>query len=365
MNEELFNAITLTQIRGIGYFNAKKIIDYFGNAAALFANIDEVGNIERVSKNIFTKDAIDDAKKVAEKELAFIEKNNITVLHITQNDQYPELLKQCADAPILLYTKGNINLNNTKILSIVGTRKITKYGKDLCKELIEALPQDVFILSGLAVGVDIEAHKWAIETGNQTAAVLAHGLDRIYPSAHSGIAKQMLENGGLITDYISGTNPDRENFPKRNRIVAGIAEATIVIESAEKGGSLITANIANSYGREVFAFPGKTSDLNSKGCNFLIKTQRAQLVESAQDVLNYLGWSTDKPKEKTKQTKLALNLSDTEQKIYTLIVEKEKISFDELAVTLKISASELSVELLNLEFSGLINTLPGKVYELN
>jgi DNA processing protein len=363
--QELFNAITLTQIRGIGYFNAKKIIDHFGSATALFNNLQEVENIDRLSKSIFTKDAIDDAKKVAEKEIAFIEKNNISVLHITQNDQYPELLKQCADAPILLYTKGNINLNNTKILSIVGTRKITKYGKDLCKELIEALPQDVFILSGLAVGVDVEAHKWGIETGKQTAAVLAHGLDRIYPSAHSGIAKQMLENGGLITDYISDTNPDRENFPKRNRIVAGIAEATIVIESAEKGGSLITANIANSYGREVFAFPGKTSDLNSKGCNFLIKTHRAQMVESAQDILNYLGWSTDKPKEKTKQTKLALNLSDTEQKIYTLIAEKEKIGFDELAVTLNMPASELSVELLNLEFSGLINTLPGKVYEVN
>jgi len=364
MNEELFNAITLTQIKGVGYFNAKKIIDYFGNASALFANIDEVSNIERVSKNIFTKDAIDDAKKVAEKELAFIEKNNITVLHITQNEDYPELLKQCADAPILLYTKGNINLNSTKVLSIVGTRKITKYGKDLCKELIENLPQDVVILSGLAVGVDVEAHKWALETNKQTVAVLAHGLDRIYPSTHSGIAKKMLENGGLITDYISDTNPDRENFPKRNRIVAGIAEATIVIESAEKGGSLITANIANSYGREVFAFPGKTNDINSKGCNFLIKTQRAQLVESAQDVLNYLGWSTDKPKEKTKQTKLALNLSDTEQKIYTLIAEKEKIGFDELAVTLNMPANELSVELLNLEFSGLINTLPGKVYEV-
>jgi DNA processing protein len=363
--QELFNSITLTQIRGIGYFNAKKIIDHFGSATALFQNLQEVDNIDRLSKSIFTKDAIDEARKIAEKELAFIEKHHINTWLLHESSDYPELLKPCADAPIVLYTKGNIQLNNKKVLSIVGTRKITKYGKDLCKELIESLPQDIVILSGLAVGVDVEAHKWALETKKQTAAVLAHGLDRIYPSVHSAIAKQMLENGGLITDYISGTNPDRENFPKRNRIVAGIAEATVVIESAEKGGSLITANVANSYGREVFAFPGKTSDLNSKGCNFLIKTQRAQLVESAQDILNYLGWNENKIKEKPKQTSLTLNLSNTEEKIYSLIQEKQKIGFDEMAVALNMPASELSVELLNLEFSGLINTLPGKVYEVS
>jgi DNA processing protein len=362
---ELFNTITLTQIRGIGYFNAKKIIDHFGSATALFQNLQEVENIDRLSKSIFTKEAIDEARKIAEKELTFIEKHHINTWLLHESNDYPELLKPCADAPIVLYSKGNIQLNNKKVLSIVGTRKITKYGKDLCKELLETLPQDIVILSGLAVGVDVEAHKWALETNKQTAAVLAHGLDRIYPSTHSGIAKQMLENGGLITDYISGTNPDRENFPKRNRIVAGIAEATVVIESAEKGGSLITANVANSYGREVFAFPGKTSDLNSKGCNFLIKTQRAQLVENAQDILNYLGWTSNKPKENTKQTKLALNLSDAEQKIYSLIADKEKISFDEMVVALNMPASELSVELLNLEFSGLINTLPGKMYEVS
>ncbi|MFP5471572.1 MAG: DNA-processing protein DprA [Bacteroidia bacterium] len=363
MNQELFNAITLTQIKGIGHYNAKKIIDYFGSANALFDNLDDVGRVERISKNSFTKENINEARKIAEKELAFIEKHHINTWLLHESNDYPELLKPCADAPIVLYSKGNIKLNNTKILSIVGTRKITKYGKDLCKELIENLPQDTVILSGLAVGVDVEAHKWALETEKQTVAVLAHGLDRIYPSTHSGIAKQMLKNGGLITDYISGTNPDRENFPKRNRIVAGISEATVVIESAEKGGSLITANIANSYGREVFSFPGKTSDLNSKGCNFLIKTQRAQLVENAQDVLNYLGWTEKKIKEKPKQAQLALNLSDAEQKIYTLIADKEKIGFDELVVSLNMPASELSVELLNLEFSGLINTLPGKVYE--
>jgi DNA processing protein len=345
--QELFNSITLTQIRGIGYFNAKKIIDHFGSATALFQNLQEVDTIDRLSKSIFTKDAIDEARKIAEKELAFIEKHHINTWLLHESSDYPELLKPCADAPIVLYTKGNIQLNNTKVLSIVGTRKITKYGKDLCKELLETLPQDIVILSGLAVGVDVEAHKWALETNKQTAAVLAHGLDRIYPSTHSGIAKQMLENGGLITDYISGTNPDRENFPKRNRIVAGIAEATVVIESAEKGGSLITANVANSYGREVFAFPGKTSDLNSKGCNFLIKTQRAQLVESAQDILNYLGWNENKIKEKPKQTSLALNLSNTEEKIYSLIQEKQKIGFDEMVVALNMPASELSVELLN------------------
>lgn len=363
--QELFNSITLTQIKGIGYYNAKKIIDYFGSANALFDNLDDVGNVERISKNIFTKDNIDEAKKIAEKELVFIKKHHINTWLLHESSDYPELLKPCADAPIVLYTKGNIKLNNTKVLSIVGTRKITKYGKDLCKELIENLSQDVVVLSGLAVGVDVEAHKWALETKKQTVAVLAHGLDRIYPSTHSGIAKQMLNNGGLVTDYISGTNPDRENFPKRNRIVAGIAEATIVVESAEKGGSLITANIANSYDREVFAFPGKSSDLNSKGCNFLIKTQRAQLVEDAQDILNYLGWAEKKIKEKPKQTSLALNLYNTEEKIYNLIQEKQKIGFDEIVISLNISASELSVNLLNLEFSGLINTLPGKMYEVN
>lgn len=362
MKTELLQSIALTQLSGIGYFNAKKIIDHFGSATAFFENPSEAVNVNRITQKIINKSNINKALERAKRELEFIEKNTIQALMFSDK-AYPALLKECPDAPVVLYGKGNMNLNSTRILSVVGTRKITNYGKALCKELIENLPDDVLIVSGLAYGVDIESHKLALETGKSTVAVLAHGLDRIYPATHSGYAKQMIENGGLLTDFISETNPDRTNFPKRNRIVAGLSEATIVIESAQKGGSLITANVANSYDREVFAFPGKSLDVNSKGCNYLIKSQKAQLVESADDVLKYLNWDLA-GKQKSAQLKMPVGLNSVEQKIYDYLNQNNKTNFDELSVKLNLPPYELSPVLLTMEFSGLLNTLPGKNFEL-
>lgn len=362
MKNDLLHTIALTQLDGIGYFNAKKILTHFNTAKAFFENPYEIDNINRLSSKILSKKNIETALKIAEAEVNFIEKYNIQPLLISDK-KFPNALKECADAPIVLYTKGNVDFNSKRILSIVGTRKITNYGKQVCKELIENLPKDVLVLSGLAYGVDIEAHKSAIDYEISTAAVLAHGLDRIYPAAHSGYAKQMLENGALISDFISNTNPDRENFPKRNRIVAGMAEATIVIESADKGGSLITANLANAYDRDVFAFPGKSTDLNSRGCNSLIKNQKAQLVESSEDILTYLGWNNDNASI-SKQITIPIGLTETEQLIFDHLIAKGKTQFDVLSTNLNIPVSELSVTLLTMEFSGLINTLPGKNYDL-
>ena len=362
MKNELLHSVALTQLDGVGYFNAKKIIDYFGTASAFFENPKEAINVSRISKKILSESNLNQALKKAYLELDFIEKNNIQTF-VLNEPNYPEYLKECPDAPIVLFGKGDLDLNRKRIISVVGTRKITAYGKAICKELIDGLPDDVLIVSGLAYGVDVEIHRLAIEKGISNVAVLAHGLDRIYPSAHSGYAKEMMKNGGLLSDFVSGTNPDRENFPKRNRIVAGMSEATIVIESAQKGGSLITANVANSYDREVFAFPGKSTDVNSKGCNLLIKNQKALLVESAEDIMQYLNWNNKKTSPK--QMIMPIGLTPEEQSIYEVLKQHEKLHFDELASKLNLASSQLSVLLLNMEFSGIVNSIPGKNYQLN
>ncbi len=306
----------------------------------------------------------------AKEEIVFIEKHQIQILFFTDNE-FPQRLKNCADSPILLYYKGNANLNAEKIVSVVGTRTPTHYGKEVTEKLIADLTDSgILVLSGLAYGIDVTAHKACIDNGLQTVGVLGHGLDRLYPNAHATIAKKMLGQGGLLTEFMSGTKPDRENFPKRNRIVAGMCDALVIVESKKEGGSLITATIANSYNKDVFAFPGKTTDVLSEGCNALIKTNKAHLIESSADLFYIMNWNQEaasiaSANNKKSQIALLLNLSEDEQLLVNAFSTKKQLHIDELCSTTNFPISKTSSTLLQLEFSNVIKSLPGKMYELN
>lgn len=366
MNNNLLYNIAITQIPGIGDVLAKNLIAYCGGAEAVFK--EKASNLLRIpgigkalADNIVKQQAL----VRAEEEIKFIENNSIAAISYL-DPEYPRRLSHCADSPVMLYYKGNGDLNAFRILSIVGTRNITPYGKTICEKLVADLAaHNVLVVSGLAYGVDIYAHKTAVENNIPTVGVLAHGLDRIYPSAHSATSKKMLENGGILTDFLSGTNPDRENFPKRNRIVAGMADATVVVESKDEGGSLITADIANSYSRDVFAFPGRANDPCSVGCNNLIKQNKAALVQSAQDILQMMGWEEKKETKKAVQPQLFFNLNPEEEVLVNILKEKGNVNIDEMCYTAKFSMSKVSSLLLNLEFSGVVQSLPGKVYCLS
>jgi len=264
----------------------------------------------------------------------------------------------------MLYCAGKMNLNRKRVVSIVGTRSVTNYGKNFCDDLVAQLKQyDVSIISGLAYGVDITAHRAAVREGIETCAIVAHGHDRVYPNVHKSVLRKMYENGGLVTEFVSGTNPDRENFPKRNRIIAGLSDAVIVIESAKKGGSLITAEIANSYNRDVFAVPGKLTDEYSKGCNWLIKTNKAVLLESTKDLEYVMGWE-EKGKKSSSQKQLLLELKPEERVLVELLSE-QKLGIDMLCLKSQLSSGKVAATLTNLEFSGVVTCLPGKVFQLN
>jgi DNA processing protein len=266
----------------------------------------------------------------------------------------------------MLYFKGKANFNSEKVISIVGTRESTEYGERMCNKLIEDLVEhDVLIVSGLAYGIDICAHKASVKNNLATVGVFAHGLDKVYPAIHKSTADKMLKNGGLLTDFTSNTRPNPENFPRRNRIVAGISDATIVIESKKDGGSLITADIANSYSRDVFAYPGRVGDSTSEGCNNLIKQNKAALIQSAADIIYLLGWEQHKQKKKNTQKQLFIELNQEEELVVNVLKERESINIDDLCFSTKMPMSKVSALLLNLEFSGIVKSLPGKVYKLN
>ena len=367
-------AIALSLLKGIGSVNAKKLLAYCGSFEAVFkankSQLEKIPGIGTVLVNKIFSQFLD--KKIvarAEEEIEFIEKNEILTFLFTDKN-YPINLKQCEDAPIILFGKGNINFNNPKVVSIVGTRKVTDHGKTNCKNIIEDIKGlNPLIISGLAYGVDICAHKICVENNLQTIGVLAHGLDRIYPAIHANTAKKMLENGGLLTEFISGTNPDRENFPKRNRIIAGIADTTLVIESARRGGSLITAEIANSYSRDVFAVPGRITDTYSEGCNFLIKTNKAHLINSGKDIIYLMNWEENskqkKSTETSRQKQLFLELNEKEQIIYDSLKETENLTMDKMSEVTGMKTSELSLFLLTMELNGIIKSKPGSIYKLN
>ena len=343
---------------------AKKLLNAFGSAAAVFEakpnqlrTVDGIGDVlvrKLKDKSIFEK---------ATAEMQFIEHEGVRVLYFT-DEAYPERLKHCIDGPVLLFGNGNFDFRNRKLISIVGTRQITAYGTEFCKKLLEDLSfYNPIIVSGLAYGVDIVAHQTAMELQLQTVGVLAHGLNQIYPKSHKKFVAKMEQNGGFLTEFWSSSSPEKENFVKRNRIVAGMSEATIVIESAEKGGSLITANLANDYNRDVFAVPGRTTDKYSQGCNELIKTQRAQLITSAADLIYSLNWQLEEEKPKTIQKQLFVSLDAEEQKIYDFLLQNGKQLLDIIALECECPIFRVSSTLINMELKGVVRPLPGKLFE--
>lgn len=355
--------IALSLIPGIGNVNAKKLIAYCQGVESIFkekktALLKIPGIGEKVVHNILSQSVMNDA----EAEIDFILKNNIQVYFYLDSD-YPKRLSHCEDGPILLYTKGKMNLNPSKAISIVGTRKATVKGKAFCEKLIEELvTQELVIVSGLAYGIDITAHRTAIKNDIQTIAVLAGGLDNIYPKPHVKTSELMLENGGIVSDYHSKSKILPMNFAERNRIIAGLSDAVIVIESSEKGGSLITAELANGYHRDVFAVPGQPDDTQSKGCNYLIKSNKAALIESAEDVIKYMG--LERTEVKNNQLPMFQDLNPEEQLLVDCFEGITSITIDDLSLKAKLTMSQTTSNLLSLEFKGIIRSLPGKLYQI-
>lgn len=362
--DELLHILALLKIEGIGDVIAKKLINHCGSATNVFnekanklSKIDGIGSV--LLKNLKDKTAFFEA----EREIKNLEKKPCQIYYY-QDNNYPDKLKHCIDAPVLLFGKGQMSLKQQKIISIVGTRNITSYGQDFIKQFLEDLaPLNPLIVSGFAYGVDIYAHKTALDLGLQTIGVFAHGLDVIYPKTHQKYVNKIEENGGFLTEFWTGTQPDKENFVKRNRIVAGISEASVVVESAEKGGSMITANYAREYYRDVFAVPGRVSDKMSQGCNNLIKTQRAQLITNAADLIYCLNWDIKESPKKTIQKQLFVELNEKEQAIYDFLIESGKKQLDDISLECQIPVFQLSSILLQMELQGVIRPLPGKLFE--
>ncbi len=364
LEEDLLYVLALQRAKGIGDINAKKLLAHCGSARELFKekrrNIEKIFGFGKLS----TQYLFDPANlKEAEEELKYIQKNNIQTLYFADNN-YPERLKHCIDGPILLFKEGNIDLNLGPIISIVGTRQITSYGRDFCEKLIaDLVVYNPIIVSGFAYGVDICAHKAAIKNNLQTIGVLAHGFEEIYPKIHKKYISEIHKNGGFLTEFWQNDQPLRENFLKRNRIVAGMSEATIIIESAEKGGSLVTADIANSYSRDVFAVPGRTTDLYSKGCNDLIKNNKAAILTSAKDLIEMMNWEGPLNIKKPIQKQLFVELTDNEQLLYDFLAQNGKELIDLISLNCKLPIHQTTSLLFNLEMKGMIKPLPGKLYE--
>ena len=365
MHNDLLYQIALTLVPNIGDVHAKALVNRYGNAQSIFKakkkdldNMEGIGTVRAKSIKDFTDFSS------SEEEIKFLEKYKITPLFIT-DENYPKRLLNCYDSPPLLYYRGNADLNISRIISVVGTRNNSDYGRSVCEKFIEDLKaENIIVVSGLAFGIDTIAHKAALKHNLQTVAVLAHGLDRIYPPQNKTLAKQITEQGGLLTEFISNTNPDKQNFPKRNRIVAGICDAVVVIESSKKGGSLITAELGNSYNKDVFAIPGRINDSKSEGCNYLIKNNKAALINSAQDFLEMMNWApVPKPTSK-KQRELFIELSPDEKIVVDILQQQESIQIDELYFKSGLSSSAVATALLMLEMQGIIVTLPGKLYKM-
>ena len=366
MNNELLNQLALTLVPNIGDVQAKILIQHFGEVSAIFKaktsaleKIEGIGSVRAKSIKEF------DDFHIAEKEQEFIEKYKIKTFFLTDKD-YPKRLLNCYDSPTLLFYKGTADLNASKIVAIVGTRTNTEYGKQFTEKLVKDLSeQNITIISGLAFGIDAMAHKAALKHGLPTVGVVGHGLDKIYPSENSSLAKEMIkEEGGILSEFFSGTKPDKHNFPLRNRIVAGISDATVVVETNIKGGSMITGNLANAYNRDVFAVPGRTTDTKSSGCNHLIKYNKAILLTDADELLELMGWK-EKSKTKTKKQKeLFIELTPEEKQVVQLLQAKETVSIDEINLSSGLSSSSIAAAILNLELQNVVASLPGKMYKL-
>ena len=362
---DLLYTLALQHVPNIGDITAKRLISHCGSAEAVLKEkkqnllkIDGIGSV--VLGNLFENSHI----KFAEKEIEFIKENNLNVLYF-KGECYPEKLKHCIDGPILLFQSGNINLKQQHIISIVGARKITTNGIAFCEKLVEALtPYNPIIVSGFAYGTDITAHKAALKHNLQTIGCLAHGLNQIYPKVHKKYMGDIEKEGGFFTDFWSSDTFDRNNFLKRNRIIAGVSEATIVIESAEKGGSLVTADIANSYNRDVFAVPGRITDTQSVGCNNLIKHQKAHMLSNPLDVPYILNWQLEEGEKPAIQKQLFVDLDDNEKTIYNYLKKIDKQQLDGIAINCNMPIFKVASILLTMELKGVIRPLPGKLFEV-
>ena len=367
MQDEQIYTLALTRIPGLGLTGAYNLVRAMGTAGDIFRNRKDLPElVPGVSEKLVKALDCPEAFKRAEEELRFAEENSIACLTIN-DERYPSRLRECEDAPLALFYRGNTPMNTQRVVSIVGTRHATPYGQDLCQrfiaDLAEAYP-DVLIVSGLAYGIDIYAHRNALQHRLPTIGVLAHGLDRIYPSVHRQTAIDMMDHGGLLTEFMSGTTPDRQNFVKRNRIVAGMADAVIVVESAAKGGALITAELAESYHRDCFAFPGRVTDIYSAGCNELIKNNRASLILSANDFIDLMCWKNT-PQKKVIQRQLFPDLSEEETRIVQLLQkDTEGIHVNSLTVETNIPIHRISTLLFELEMKGIVRALAGGMYRL-
>ena len=366
-NDEKTCAIALTLCEGIGHINAKRLIDEMGSAAAVFENRLHLRElIPDISQRLVDMLDCPDAFERAKKELDFAEKNHITCLTI-KDENYPSRLRECDDAPIVLFFKGNADMNRLHVVSMVGTRMATQYGKQFCTDFVRdlaALCPDVMIVSGLAYGIDIHSHRAAIANHLPTIGVLAHGLDRIYPSQHRQTATEMLSNGGLLTEFLTDTEPEAYNFVSRNRIVAGMTDATIVVESAIKGGSLVTASLANTYNRDCFAVPGRINDEKSKGCNYLIRDSKASLITNAEDFINAMGWQTPSAKPDAIQRNLFVDLTEEEALVVNLLQQRGDLHVNTLTVETNMPIHQLTSLLFGLEMKGVVKALVGGVYHL-
>ncbi len=363
----LQHKIALGIIPHIGDINARKLVSYFGDVEAVFREpYQSLVKIPGIGTGLARFICERSYLSIAEKEAEYVIKNNIRTFFYLDND-YPYRLRQCDDSPVVFYFTGNCDLNSSKILSVVGTRNATVRGKELCEKIVSGLAgghPDLIIVSGLAYGIDICAHKSALSNNLQTIGVLGHGLKTIYPGIHRSTARSMIEKGGLLTDFMSETLPERNNFLKRNRIIAGISDATLVVESGIKGGALITADMANSYNRDVFAVPGRPDDQWSAGCNSLIKTNKAALAETAEDIESFLRWKPEKSKAPV-QRSLFSELDDSEKGIYELIMKEGELNIDTICRSLEIPISKLSPLLLQMEFKGIVKCYPGNLYRTN
>ena len=370
--EELFYTMALTRLTFFNYQQALELYKTVGSAQLLYEHRNEIGDIVEEASPRLTEALKDwdEAMKRTDYELKYMQEHGIKAFTLTDNN-YPQRLKECPDAPIVLYYLGNSDLNQAKIISIIGTRHMTTYGQDLIRSFIRDLkaqcPQ-VLVVSGLAYGVDINAHREALANGYPTVGVLAHGLDQIYPYRHRDTAAEMLRQGGLLTEFMTQTNADKPNFVRRNRIVAGMADATIVIESAAKGGGLITAEIAQSYNRSVFAFPGHVFAEFSKGCNNLIRDNGAALITCAEDFVKAMGWQDEARLQQALSDGIERNLfpalTPEEQAIVSLLQQTNDLQLNVLSVKTCIPIGQLTALLFQLEMKGVIKPLAGGMYHL-
>jgi DNA processing protein len=362
----LKHKIALGLIPGIGDINARKLVSHIGSVEGVFTeSYQSLIKIPGIGTGLARYICDRSYLERAEKEAEYVQKNNIRTFFYLDND-YPYRLRHCDDSPVVFFFRGECDLNGPRILSVIGTRNATLRGKELCDKIISGLAAghpDLIISSGLAYGIDITAHKAALANNLHTLGVLGHGFKTIYPSVHRTVANSMLTQGGLISDFLSDELPERNNFIKRNRIIAGISDATLVVESGLKGGALITADIANSYNRDVFAVPGRPDDQWSAGCNNLIKRNKAALVENSDDIEYYLDWKTEKSKAPVQRV-LFNEMSDDERRVFEFISKEGEMNIDNICRLTEMPVYKLSSLLLQMEFNGIIRCYPGNIYRI-